>query len=66
MSILLALIRAIPTWLRDSLWDLAYRPHTPYDVAGDGTGPAWCLHCDRAWPCREASALIEQRDRWAS
>lgn len=51
LSETLALIRVVPgrgcrgltRWSRDQ--------HAPFDLAGDGTGPAVCRLCKVSWPC---------------
>lgn len=48
-----ALIRQVP----ESVTRWAMKQHAPFDVAGDGTGPAVCPRCKVDWPCDEFMRL---------
>lgn len=38
------------------------RQHRPFDVHGDGTGPAVCWICQTDWPCPALSAVVARID----
>ena len=40
------------------------RYHAPFDLEGDGTGPAVCLPCKTDWPCDEFITTDRRIDDW--
>ena len=57
-----AAVRQVPVamnrWARDQ--------HAPFDLAGDGSGPAVCRHCKTSWPCKRYVSLDAQLDERTS
>jgi hypothetical protein len=48
-----------------AMWGWVIRQHQPWDVSedGDGTGPAWCVRCNGAWPCPDLLQAVDHRDQ---
>lgn len=46
-------INAMPRRLAAAMSRWARDQHAPFDLAGDGTGPAMCRCCKAPWPCDE-------------
>lgn len=63
MRMFVQVVRELPGFIAERVDAWLLSQHGPFDVAGDGPGPAICLLCKSSWPCDEFITVDRRIDR---